>query len=86
MTEEEKEVNISVKDTGIGIPAENLPRIFESGYTGFNGRTDSHSSGIGLYICKKICDNLGITIEVSSEVAKGSEFVLKISKEERKHE
>ena len=86
VTEEENAVNISVKDTGIGIPGENLPRIFESGYTGFNGRTDSHSSGIGLYICKKICDNLGITIEVSSEVSKGSEFVLKISKEERKHE
>ena len=86
VAEEENAVNISVKDTGIGIPAENLPRIFESGYTGFNGRTDSHSSGIGLYICKKICDNLGIKIDVSSEVSKGSEFVLKISKEERKYE
>ena len=86
VAEEENAVNISVKDTGIGIPAENLPRIFESGYTGFNGRTDSHSSGIGLYICKKICDNLGIKIDVSSEVSKGSEFVLKISKEERNYE
>lgn len=86
VTEDDRYAIISIKDTGIGIPAENLPRIFESGYTGLNGRTDSHSSGIGLYICKKICDNLGITVKVLSEVSKGSEFLLMIPKESGKFE
>ena len=48
-----------ISDTGIGIAAEDLPRIFDKGYTGFNGRADRKASGIGLYLCRRICDNLG---------------------------
>ena len=49
-----------ISDTGIGIAAEDLPRIFDKGYTGFNGRADRKASGIGLYLCRRICDNLGL--------------------------
>ena len=55
-----------IEDTGIGISAEDLPRIFENGYTGFNGREDKRASGIGLYLCKRIADNLGHKITAES--------------------
>lgn len=55
-----------IRDTGIGISPEDLPRIFENGYTGYNGRKDKKASGIGLYLCRRICSNLGHTISASS--------------------
>jgi signal transduction histidine kinase len=61
-----------IKDTGIGIRPEDLPRIFERGFTGYNGRLDKKSSGIGLYLCKQILDKLAHTIVVTSEVGKGT--------------
>lgn len=57
---------LCIRDTGIGIAAEDLPRIFENGYTGYNGRTDKKASGIGLYLCRRICTNLGHTIAAES--------------------
>ena len=65
-----------VKDTGIGIAAEDLPRIFEKGYTGRNGRLDKKASGLGLFLCKRICDNLGIKISASSKIGEGTEIWL----------
>ncbi len=50
---------ISVTDTGIGIAPEDLPRIFEKGYTGYNGRLDKKSTGIGLYLCRQAADGWG---------------------------
>lgn len=63
---------IKVKDTGIGIRAEDLPRIFEKGYTGYNGHSDKKATGIGLYLCKQMIDKLGHTIRVESEVGVGT--------------
>ena len=63
---------LCIKDTGIGIAPQDLPRIFEKGYTGCNGRTDKKASGLGLYLCKRICKNLGIGISITSEVDNGS--------------
>ncbi|WP_455721399.1 sensor histidine kinase [Agathobacter sp.] len=63
---------ITVKDTGIGIRSEDLPRIFEKGYTGYNGHADKKATGIGLYLCKQMLDKLGHTIRVESEVGKGT--------------
>ncbi len=57
---------LEISDTGIGIAPEDLPRIFEKGYTGCNGRTDMKASGIGLYLCRRICRALGHTISASS--------------------
>lgn len=59
-------------DTGIGIQQSDLPRIFERGYTGYNGRADKKSTGIGLYLCKRICEKLGHGISVESEVGRGT--------------
>lgn len=63
---------LCIEDTGIGIAPEDLPRIFEKGYTGRNGRSDAKSSGIGLYLCKRICKNLGAEISAESEPGKGT--------------
>lgn len=68
----EPEKKLCIKDTGIGIAAEDLPRIFENGYTGYNGRSDKKASGIGLYLCKRICANLGHKITAESVVDKGT--------------
>lgn len=58
---------LCIADTGIGIAPEDLPRIFEKGYTGCNGRIDQKASGIGLYLCRRICTNLNHPIFVESD-------------------
>ena len=65
-----------ISDTGIGIAAEDLPRIFDKGYTGFNGRADRKASGIGLYLCRRICDNLGHSIEAQSVPGQGTTITI----------
>lgn len=67
---------IFIKDTGIGISAEDLPRVMEKGFTGYNGRWDRKSTGIGLYLCRKIMKKLGHQIELESEVGKGTTVTL----------
>ena len=74
--------NLFIRDTGIGIAPEDLPRIFENGYTGFNGRTDKKASGIGLYLCKRICNNLGHGISVQSVVEEGTTVIIGLAHEE----
>ena len=59
-------------DTGIGIRQEDLPRIFEKGFTGYNGRMDKKATGIGLYLCKRICSQLGVDLAVESTVGAGT--------------
>lgn len=70
---------LSVSDTGIGIAPEDLPRIFEKGYTGTNGRLNEKSSGLGLYLCSKAADLLEVPITAQSTPGKGSTFYLNIS-------
>ena len=67
-----------IEDTGIGISAEDLPRIFENGYTGFNGREDKRASGIGLYLCKRIADNLGHKITAESTPGVGTKMIIDV--------
>ena len=57
---------LCIRDTGMGIAPEDLPRIFEKGYTGYHGRADKKASGIGLYLCRRICTNLGHRISADS--------------------
>ena len=68
----EEPATLCIRDTGIGIAAEDLPRIFERSYTGYQGRADHRASGIGLYLCKQICDRLGHTIRAESKVGEGT--------------
>ena len=63
---------LSVEDNGIGIRGNELPRIFDKGFTGTNGRKNERSTGMGLYICKKLCDKLGLAINAYSEYGKGT--------------
>ena len=67
---------LCIRDTGIGIAADDLPRVFENGYTGYNGRIDDRSSGIGLYMAKRAADALSIRIGVESKLGKGTRFTL----------
>ena len=63
---------LCIGDTGIGIAPEDLPRVFEKGYTGANGRWDKKASGIGLYLCRRICNNLGGSISIDSKPGEGT--------------
>ena len=72
---------LSIKDTGIGIAPEDLPRIFEKGYTGYNGRKDKKASGLGLYLCRKICENLGHGIRAESDPESGTVIRLDLRRE-----
>ena len=67
---------LSVTDTGIGISPEDMPRIFEKGYTGYNGRLDKKSTGIGLYLCRKAAEKLGHVLTAESEPGKDSRFTI----------
>lgn len=65
-----------IRDEGIGIRREDIPRIFDKGYTGYNGRIFEKSTGIGLYMAKKAADHLGIQFHVTSEVGRGTKVVI----------
>ncbi len=67
---------LCVADTGVGIEAEDLPRIFEKGFTGNRGRADRQASGLGLYLCRRICKNLGVEIWAESRPGEGTAVVL----------
>lgn len=69
-----------IADSGIGIAAEDLPRIFERGFTGYNGRMDRKSTGIGLYLCRQVTRQLGHTLTAASRIGVGTE--IRISFEE----
>lgn len=70
-------VVLSIKDNGIGIKESEITRVFEKGFTGTNGRlSNKKSTGIGLYLCKKLCNKLGIAIELDSVQNEGTEIRL----------
>lgn len=71
---------LCIRDTGIGIAPEDLPRIFEKGYTGNHGRSDKKASGIGLYLCRRICTNLGHKIWAESTPDVGTAIYLDLSR------
>lgn len=65
-----------IEDTGIGIRESDLPRIFDRGFTGYNGRLDQKATGLGLYMCDRIMRRMGHTIRVESEQGKGTKVIL----------
>ncbi|WP_346890383.1 sensor histidine kinase [Clostridium sp. UBA1056] len=78
--EDSKAYYLHIKDNGIGIPKEDINRIFNKGFTGKNGRTRTKSTGIGLYYAKKMCNNLNIDLKVESEEGEYTEFILSFYK------
>ena len=70
-------ITLYIKDNGMGIQEGEITRVFEKGFTGTNGRTlNKKSTGIGLYLCKKLCNKLGIAIQLESVQNKGTEVKL----------
>lgn len=72
-----------IADTGVGIRAEDVPRVFEKGFTGYNGRVDRRASGIGLYLTKRVCDALSIKITLKSRLGHGTTVTLHFPEDER---
>jgi len=68
----ENSISLFISDDGIGIPKQDINRVFDKGFTGENGRKHAKSTGIGLYLCKKLCLKLGLNISASSEQGKGT--------------
>lgn len=75
----EAPATLVIRDTGIGIAPEDLPRVFERNYTGLAGRADTRASGIGLSLCKQVCDNLGHGISVESVPGEGTAVRIDLS-------
>ena len=73
---EEGTAVLLLEDNGVGIPPQDLPRIFDKGFTGANGRAVPGSTGLGLYLCKRLCDKLGIGIRVQSRQGQGTSVSL----------
>lgn len=69
-----------IEDTGIGIYPEDLPRVCEKGFTGYNGRMDKKSTGIGLYLCKQILTKLNHTLSIESEIGKGTKVKIALAR------
>ncbi|MGO2083008.1 sensor histidine kinase [Vagococcus sp.] len=73
-----KEEQLLISDTGIGILPQDLPRVFEKGYTGFNGREDKKATGLGLHMCEAIAQRLGMEMKISSTVNQGTTMSIKM--------
>ena len=71
-----------VEDTGIGIAPEDLPRIWDKGFTGLNGRMDQKSTGLGLYLCRRVLTNLGHSIQIFSQPGKGTRVEVDLKQKE----
>ena len=71
-----KQIQLTVSDNGIGIPAHELPRVFDRGFTGGNGRARGGSTGMGLYLCKKLAGFLELGLEIASEEGRGTVVTL----------
>lgn len=79
-------LQLVIEDTGIGINEEDIPRIMERGFTGYNGRLDRKSSGIGLYLCRKAADRLGFVITFDASYKNGTRVVIDMTQRYTKHE
>ena len=67
ISENKENVILNIKDNGIGIKTSEIGRIFDKGFTGTNGRNQKKSTGIGLYLCKRLCQEIGMEIEANSK-------------------
>lgn len=73
-------VELTVRDNGCGVSEADLPRVFDKGFTGENGRTGKRSTGIGLYLVKRLCDKMGVGVSASSQEGEGFAVTLTFSR------
>ena len=78
----EDKVVLEIYDNGIGIPSQDIKRVFDKSFTGSNGREKVKSTGMGLYIVKKLCDKLGHTIDIESKEKNYTKVILEFGKNE----
>ena len=69
---EKKNVRLEIRDNGVGISESDIGRIFDKGFTGENGRNGAKSTGIGLYLCRKLCEKMNLKIEAGSKKSEGT--------------
>ncbi|MGI5978767.1 MAG: sensor histidine kinase [Oscillospiraceae bacterium] len=69
----ENAVALTIADNGIGVPAADVPHVFDKGFTGENGRGGARSTGLGLYLCKMLCDKMGLGVSLRSEAGAGTQ-------------
>lgn len=79
--DKENENLLIIEDTGIGISAEDLPRVVERGFTGYNGRSNQKSTGLGLYLTKEVLNKLEHRLQLESQVGKGTKVMIDFSRE-----
>ena len=78
--DDQDDVTISVEDNGIGIPEQDIRRVFDKSFTGYNGKERTKSTGMGLYIAKELCAKLGHDINIESEQGQWTRVNIKIYK------
>ena len=83
---EQETKELVIEDNGMGISASDLARVFEKGYTGFNGRKDKKATGLGLYLCKEICRKLEHTISIESKPNAYTRVLLGLDRRRFRHE
>ncbi|WP_373816773.1 ATP-binding protein, partial [Jeotgalibaca porci] len=74
--------SLVIADNGPGIRSEDLPKVFEKGYTGLSGRLHEKSTGLGLFLSRKICKRLGHSLEIESEVGKYTKAILHLEQKD----
>lgn len=82
---EQKKIILMIEDNGIGIVDSELPRVFDKSFTGTNGRVVGSSTGMGLYICKRLCDKMGHTITICSQLGEGTKVEISFNQDEYYH-
>lgn len=86
LQEMKENVKLSIKDNGIGINKSEIDRIFDKGFTGTNGRNQKKSTGIGLYLCKRLCEELGMIIEAQSKENEYTNIIITIPRTKKLNE
>ena len=81
--ENQQNIQLKLKDNGMGIKKSEIDRIFDKGFTGTNGRNQKKSTGIGLYLCKKMCEELGMKIQAESKENEYTEMIITIPKNKK---
>ena len=77
---------MTISDTGVGIAPEDLPRVFEQGYTGENGRAHQRATGLGLYLCREALTRLGHSVRLESVPGQGTTALVGLERDEREYE